>query len=213
MGARRVDRRRAARGPVGRGATRRASCCTATTSPTTSWPGPSRRGWGGSWSTPSTRSTGWPASPRGPASSRPKVLVRVTPGVEAHTHEFVRTGQEDSKFGFGLALGRGRRGGRAAPGAARRRARRGPRPHRQPGVPGGVLRRRGRGAGRVLRPARAARAVRGWRARRRRTSPGRAHRRIAEWAQSVHDACREAGIPADAGSRPSRAGRSWPPPG
>ncbi|MHB8681299.1 MAG: diaminopimelate decarboxylase [Acidimicrobiales bacterium] len=35
----------------------------------------------------------------------PSVLVRVTPGVEAHTHEFVRTGQEDSKFGFGLASG------------------------------------------------------------------------------------------------------------
>lgn len=34
-----------------------------------------------------------------------RVLVRVTPGVEAHTHEFVRTGQEDSKFGFGLASG------------------------------------------------------------------------------------------------------------
>jgi diaminopimelate decarboxylase len=36
---------------------------------------------------------------------RPRVLVRVTPGVEAHTHEFVRTGQDDSKFGFGLATG------------------------------------------------------------------------------------------------------------
>jgi diaminopimelate decarboxylase len=36
---------------------------------------------------------------------RPKVLARVTPGVEVHTHEFVRTGQEDSKFGFGLASG------------------------------------------------------------------------------------------------------------
>lgn len=35
----------------------------------------------------------------------PKVLVRVTPGVEAHTHEYVRTGQQDSKFGFGLASG------------------------------------------------------------------------------------------------------------
>jgi len=35
----------------------------------------------------------------------PSVLIRVTPGVEAHTHEFVRTGQEDSKFGFGLASG------------------------------------------------------------------------------------------------------------
>ncbi len=36
---------------------------------------------------------------------RPRALVRVTPGVEAHTHEYVRTGQEDSKFGFGLASG------------------------------------------------------------------------------------------------------------
>ena len=35
----------------------------------------------------------------------PKVLIRVTPGVEAHTHEFVRTGQDDSKFGFGLSSG------------------------------------------------------------------------------------------------------------
>ena len=35
----------------------------------------------------------------------PKALIRVTPGVEAHTHEFIRTGQDDSKFGFGLASG------------------------------------------------------------------------------------------------------------
>ena len=33
---------------------------------------------------------------------RTKLLIRVTPGVEAHTHEFVQTGQEDSKFGFTL---------------------------------------------------------------------------------------------------------------
>jgi diaminopimelate decarboxylase len=36
---------------------------------------------------------------------RPKVLARITPGIEVHTHEFVRTGQDDSKFGFGLASG------------------------------------------------------------------------------------------------------------
>ncbi|HEV2369330.1 MAG TPA: diaminopimelate decarboxylase, partial [Acidimicrobiales bacterium] len=35
----------------------------------------------------------------------PRVLVRVTPGIEAHTHEYVMTGQTDSKFGFGLASG------------------------------------------------------------------------------------------------------------
>jgi diaminopimelate decarboxylase len=37
------------------------------------------------------------------------VLVRVTPGVEAHTHEYVRTGQEDTKFGFSIASGDARR--------------------------------------------------------------------------------------------------------
>jgi diaminopimelate decarboxylase len=35
----------------------------------------------------------------------PKVLLRITPGVEAHTHEFVQTGQDDSKFGFGVRAG------------------------------------------------------------------------------------------------------------
>jgi diaminopimelate decarboxylase len=41
-----------------------------------------------------------------PSAERPpQVLVRVTPGVEAHTHEYVRTGQDDSKFGFGLRSG------------------------------------------------------------------------------------------------------------
>jgi diaminopimelate decarboxylase len=34
-----------------------------------------------------------------------KVLIRATPGVEAHTHEYVQTGQEDQKFGFSLASG------------------------------------------------------------------------------------------------------------
>lgn len=32
-------------------------------------------------------------------------LARITPGVEAHTHEFVRTGQDDSKFGFTVSTG------------------------------------------------------------------------------------------------------------
>lgn len=40
------------------------------------------------------------------AATRPQdVFVRITPGVEAHTHEFVATGQEDQKFGFSLASG------------------------------------------------------------------------------------------------------------
>jgi len=37
---------------------------------------------------------------------RQEVLVRVTPGVRPSTHDYVQTGQQDSKFGFGLADGR-----------------------------------------------------------------------------------------------------------
>ncbi|WDL99372.1 diaminopimelate decarboxylase [Alicyclobacillus sp. ALC3] len=33
------------------------------------------------------------------------VMLRISPGVEAHTHEHISTGQQDSKFGFDLALG------------------------------------------------------------------------------------------------------------
>ncbi|ANB55731.1 diaminopimelate decarboxylase [Anoxybacillus sp. B7M1] len=33
------------------------------------------------------------------------VLIRVTPGIEAHTHDYILTGQEDSKFGFDLNNG------------------------------------------------------------------------------------------------------------
>jgi len=36
---------------------------------------------------------------------RQRVLLRITPGVEAHTHHYIQTGQLDSKFGFGLAEG------------------------------------------------------------------------------------------------------------
>ncbi|WP_341717388.1 diaminopimelate decarboxylase [Micromonospora sp. FIMYZ51] len=36
---------------------------------------------------------------------RPRVLLRVTVGVEAHTHEFIATAHEDQKFGFSLAGG------------------------------------------------------------------------------------------------------------
>lgn len=33
------------------------------------------------------------------------ILLRVTPGIEAHTHDYILTGQEDSKFGFDLQNG------------------------------------------------------------------------------------------------------------
>ncbi|MDQ1518241.1 MAG: diaminopimelate decarboxylase [Actinomycetota bacterium] len=35
----------------------------------------------------------------------PRVLLRVTPGVEAHTHQYIETGTEDSKFGFPVRPG------------------------------------------------------------------------------------------------------------
>ncbi len=35
----------------------------------------------------------------------PRVQIRVTPGVQAHTHEYIATGQDDSKFGFNLGNG------------------------------------------------------------------------------------------------------------
>ncbi|KRE33402.1 diaminopimelate decarboxylase [Paenibacillus sp. Soil724D2] len=34
-----------------------------------------------------------------------KILLRITPGVEAHTHEYISTGQTDSKFGFDMGNG------------------------------------------------------------------------------------------------------------
>ncbi|MDN5804014.1 MAG: diaminopimelate decarboxylase, partial [Microlunatus sp.] len=36
---------------------------------------------------------------------RPRVMIRVTTGVEAHTHEYIATAHEDQKFGFSIASG------------------------------------------------------------------------------------------------------------
>ena len=46
---------------------------------------------------------------QGVPADTPELYVRITPGVEAHTHEFVRTGQDDTKFGFGVASGEAER--------------------------------------------------------------------------------------------------------
>ena len=35
----------------------------------------------------------------------PRVQLRITPGVYVHTHEYISTGQDDSKFGFNLGNG------------------------------------------------------------------------------------------------------------
>ncbi len=36
---------------------------------------------------------------------KPSVMLRIKPGIDAHTHDFIRTGQIDSKFGFALETG------------------------------------------------------------------------------------------------------------
>ena len=162
------------------------SCCTATTSPTTSCAGahrarrrPHRR-----------RQLRRARPPRAPASSRrarrPRVLVRVTPGVEAHTHEYVMTGQDDSKFGFGLAQRRRGRGRRARCGGS-------------PGVElvgvhahigsqiflAALLREGGRGAGRFVAPARRCPSCASAAASACPTSTGEEAPTITEWADDA----------------------------
>ena len=135
----------------------------------------------------------------------PQVLLRVTPGVEAHTHEFVRTGQDDSKFGFGVATGDGGRGGRARRrGSPARRARRRARAHRQPGVRRRLLPPGDRGDRPVRRRARPAGAVD-------RRRPGRRLRRGRGGADDrrvgrrSREACADAGITARVTAEPGRS--------
>jgi diaminopimelate decarboxylase len=41
----------------------------------------------------------------GKAQTVQEILLRVAPGIEAHTHEYIRTGQIDSKFGLPITTG------------------------------------------------------------------------------------------------------------
>jgi diaminopimelate decarboxylase len=41
----------------------------------------------------------------GELGSRPDILLRLSPGVEPHTHKYIVTGAVDTKFGFPLAIG------------------------------------------------------------------------------------------------------------
>lgn len=41
----------------------------------------------------------------GKLGEKPKIMFRIKPGIDAHTHNFIRTGQIDSKFGFALENG------------------------------------------------------------------------------------------------------------
>ena len=140
------------------------------------------------------------------------VMVRVTVGVEAHTHEFIATAHEDQKFGFSLA------GGQAAAAiepraGARRRA--GPArpalPHRQPDLR--HLRLRGlrapahRAARPRRRPARRAHARDGPRRRLRHRLHVRAH--AADPGRARRAAGRP-GAPGVQGHRRTATGRTVP---
>lgn len=39
------------------------------------------------------------------AGKKEKILMRIKPGIDAHTHDFIKTGQIDSKFGFAIETG------------------------------------------------------------------------------------------------------------
>ena len=59
----------------------------------------------------------------------PKVLLRLTPGIKAETHDYISTGQDDSKFGFTVSTGAAERD-RTGPDVSGRRGARHPRSHR-----------------------------------------------------------------------------------
>ena len=106
----------------------------------------------------------------GALTARTSVLIRVTPGIEAHTHEYVRTGQEDTKFGFSLASGAAAQAVEAVKARAGPRACGRARSHRQPDL-------------RCLRLRRGDRSSRTFRARARawRNSASEA---VSEWPTS-----------------------------
>ena len=113
LGRRRL-RRRAAHGAARPASTRRGSTCTATTRPRPSSATPFDAGVG------HLILDSFDEIERAERLlDRPQdVLIRVTPGIKPSTHDYVQTGQLDSKFGFGLEDGLAAAGDRA--GAARR---------------------------------------------------------------------------------------------
>lgn len=46
----------------------------------------------------------------GTRHTKAQILIRITPGIEAHTHEYIQTGQIDSKFGLVMSNGQAMEG-------------------------------------------------------------------------------------------------------
>ena len=168
-----------------------------------------RRGWSSTATTRATRrsrpratqaSVSWSRT-RSRSSSgssglgfRGEVFVRVTPGVEAHTHEYIETGTERSKFGFSVAKGDALAAVRHVVDVAGLTLRRDPLPHRVAGVPARLVREGGGGRRRVRRRVRAGDGS--TRCRRSTSAAGSARGtsrrtrscRSAEYARVLHDA-------------------------
>ena len=175
-------------------------------------------GSGTSCSTRSSRSTG-STRVAGAAGVVQDVLIRVTVGVEAHTHEFIATAHEDQKFGFSLAGGDADRT-RVAPRVRRRQpaAGRPAQPHRLADLRGRRL--RARRAPRDRPAARRRRRVRRRQAPRRsrssisaaawvsRTCRPTTRRRWTSWPRSCATSSRTES--ARAGSAGADASRSSP---
>ncbi len=135
---------------------------------------------------------------------KPKVLLRFTPGVEAHTHEYLLTGADDSKFGFTVSTG--------AAAAAMQRAR-ASRSVEVAGVHSHI-------GSQVLDASSFTRAVAVIAAA---AEPfevdeisvggglgvpylnGETAPTITEWGEAVHEACRQAGVTAQVTAEPGRS--------
>ena len=147
---RRRQRWRAARRARRRGARRGRASCTATTRASTScgWRSPPVCG-----ASSSTASTSSIVSTRCTVTGLPcrTCCCASRPGVHAHTHTYIATGQNDSKFGFNLANGDAERAARRAQRSSVGEPRRLPLPHRVERVRRRQLRQGGRGDGRVRR--------------------------------------------------------------
>ena len=117
---RRVLRRRADGRAAGRASTRRGSATTATTRPCAELRRAVAAGVGriivDSFDEIDRLDRDRPARRGVPA----RVMVRVTAGVEAHTHEYIATAHEDQKFGFSITGGDGPGGGAPRAGGAGR---------------------------------------------------------------------------------------------
>ena len=116
-----ASRRRDARRAAGRRARRRAACCTATTRASTSCATAIARGRASHRRRLLRRARPARRAARRAGCRCPTSLLRITPGVHAHTHEFIATGQDDSKFGFNLGNGDAERRRRAGDRVRQRR--------------------------------------------------------------------------------------------